>query len=87
MAVKFYVNQFRNLMAEMDGEKEIMIAPVFMQGENGAKAANYLRGVAEVMTRLYNAGQVEEASALMAEAEAKITSAQTAEKFMREVNL
>lgn len=86
MTVRFYVDGFRNMVAEMDGEREEMIVPHFMQSENKTKAADYLRGVASEMTELYNAGQIEEAEALMAEAEAKVISAQTAEKFMEEVS-
>lgn len=86
MTVRFYVNQFRELEAEMDGEREIMITTRFMQNENVDKAAAYLEPIAERMTALYNEGKVDEAEALMEEAEAKVRKAQTAEKFMEEVS-
>lgn len=85
MTVRFYVNQFRELEAEMDGEREIIITTRFMQNENVDKAAAYLEPIAEKMTKLYNGGQIDEAEALMEEAEARIREAQTAEKFMEEV--
>ena len=85
MSVKFFVDGFRNLVAEMDGERETMIAPRFLQNESKTKAAKYLREVAAQLTKLYNAGQVDKAGALLEEAEGKIRDAQTAEKFMEEV--
>ena len=85
MSVRFYVDGFRNLVAEMDGERETMIAPHFLQNESKSKAAEYLRKVAAQLTKLYNAGQVDEAGALLEEAESKVRDAQTAEKFMEEV--
>ena len=85
MAVRFYVSGYRNLEAEMDGERETMIAPRFMQNENKDKAADYLREVAAELTNLYNAGEVDAAYAVLAEAENKISQAQTAEKFMEQV--
>lgn len=84
--VRFYVDGYRlNLMAEMDGEQEVMISTRFMQSANKAKAAEYLRPIAEKMTELYNAGQVDEAEELLAEAEAKVEQAQSDEKFGQEV--
>lgn len=85
MPVRFYVNQFRELEAEMDGERDIMITTRFMQNENVDKAAAYLEPIAEKLTKLYNDGQVDEAEALLEEAEAKVRKAQTAEKFMEMV--
>ena len=85
MAVRFYVSGYRNLEAEMDGERETMISPRFMQNENKDKAADYLREVAAELTNLYNAGEVDAAYAVLAEAENKISQAQTAEKFMKQV--
>ena len=85
MSVKFYVDGFRNLVAEMDGEREMMIAPHFLQNENNSKAAEYLRKIAAQLTKLYSAGQVDKAGALLEEAESKVRDAQTAEKFMEEV--
>jgi dsDNA-specific endonuclease/ATPase MutS2 len=85
MNPRFYVSQFRNLEVEMDGEREILIAPNFMQNENKDKAAEYLRKVANELNRLY-AEDPDAAGALMEEAETKIRKAQTAEKFMEEVS-
>ena len=85
MSVKFFVDGFRNLVAEMDGKRETMIAPHFLQNESKSKAAEYLRKVAAQLTKLYSAGQIDEAGALLEKAESKIRNAQTAEKFMEEV--
>ena len=86
MAVKFYVNGRGDMMAEVDGERDLIIAGGdFMQTESNLKATEYLRGVAEEMTNLYNAGQVDEAEALMNEAERKVNEARTAEKFLEPV--
>jgi hypothetical protein len=85
MTVRFYVDGFRNMMAEMDGEHEVMIVTKFNSNENKTKAANYLKTVAPEITRLYNAGDIDAAEALLNEAEAKVRSAQVAEKFLEEV--
>jgi len=87
MAVRFYVDQFRNLMADMDGEREgMIITKGFMQNENIDKAADYLRGIAVQLTKLYNDGKIDKAAALMEEAESKVSAAKTAEKFLEEVS-
>jgi len=74
-------------MAEMDGEREVMIAPRLMQNENKSRAAAYLRDVAKKMTNLYNGGLVDEAEALLEQASVNVREAQLAEKFGEEVTL
>ena len=86
MATRFYVNQFRELVVESDGEREVLIVARFTQNENKDKCANYLRPIAEQMTTLYNAGKVDGAFALLEEAEARVSDAQSNEKFLQEVS-
>ena len=86
MSVRFYVDQFRNLEAEMDGEREVMITTRFNQNENVEKAADYLRPIADKLTELYNAGEVDAAAELLEEAERKIADAQSDEKFCQPVS-
>lgn len=86
MSVRFYVDQFRNLGAEMNGEREVMIVTKFMLNENVEKAADYLRLVADKLTELYNAGEVDAAAELLAKAERKIADAQSDEKFCQPVS-
>lgn len=85
MKVRFYVNSFRQLAVEEGGERDILIAARFMQSENQDRCADYLRGVAAKLTDLYGTGQVDQAGDLLAEAEAKVRNAQTAESFLEEV--
>ena len=86
MNVRFFLNSHRQLEAEIDRDREVMIAPHFSQNDNMDKAAEYLRGVAAKMTELYGAGEVEAAGNLLEEAETKIQKAQTAERFMDEIS-
>ncbi len=85
MNPRFYVDGYRSLMAEMDGEKDEMIAPRFMSSENMNKAADYLRDIATQLNELYQV-DVDAAAELLQEAEDKVYRAQTAEKFLEEVS-
>jgi hypothetical protein len=72
-------------MVEMDGGRESLIAPSFMQNDNRDKAAEYLSDVAASLNELYSSNP-DAAGKLLEEAENKIRSAQTAEKFLEEVS-
>lgn len=81
MTPKFFVDGYGALKVELDGEQDILVTTKFMQSENKAKAAEYLRSVAVKLTDLY-ASDPDAAEALVDEAENKVYQAQQAEKFL-----
>lgn len=84
MNPRFYVNSFRNLMVEVDRESETIIAASFMQNENKAKAADYLKAIATELNEAYPRDQ-NKAHAILEEAKQKVRDAQLAEKCLEEV--
>lgn len=84
MNPKFFVDGYGALKVEMDGEQDVLVTSKFMQSENKAKAAKYLRSVAIKLTDLYQ-NDPGAAEALVDEAEDKVHQAQRAEKFLEPV--
>lgn len=84
MEPKFYLTQYQELAVEMNGRREVMLAPRFNRRENQAKCSEYLRTVAQELTETY-ATDPTKAADILDEAKYKVRRAKSDESALKEV--
>ena len=82
MAPRFYLTQYQELAVEMDGQREILMAPRFLRRENQAKCSEYLRTVAQQLTETY-ATNPDAAAEILDEAKYQVRMAKNDESALR----
>lgn len=81
----FKVDQFRNLVAEIDGERDIIFTVRgFMSNDNANKAAGWFRSLAVELNEMEPFS--DEMAKKLEEAEAKLENAKLAEKCLEEIS-
>ena len=80
--LNFYANLYGELKVEENGKHNILIASRFNDSDNKDKCIGYLRTVADALNQETDEDR---AFAIIGEAQKKISSAMTAEKFLEEV--